>query len=53
MLSEKIIIITIIDKRIIIMYNIDTKKQSVRKIARKSGNKNKSTLKRENDYEKI
>ena len=49
MLSAKIIIITIIDKRIIIMYNTDIQETKCQEL----GNKNKSTLKRENDYEKI
>ena len=49
MLSAKIIIITIIDKRIIIMYNTDIQETKCQEL----GNKNKSTLKRENDYDKI
>ena len=49
MLSTKIIIITIIDKRIIIMYNTDIQETKCQEL----GNKNKSTLKRENDYDKI
>ena len=49
MLSAKIIIITIIDKRIIIMYNTDIQETKCQEL----GNKNKSTLKMENDYEKI
>ena len=69
MLSVKMIIITIIDKRIIIIYNTDiqeTKCQKncqkyntdiqetkCQKNCQKLGNKNKSTLKMENDYDKI
>ena len=54
MLSAKIIIIiTIIDKRIIIMYNTDIQETKCQKNCQELGNKNKSTLKRENDYEKI
>ena len=49
MLSVKMIIITIIDKRIIIMYNTDIQETKCQEL----GNKNKSTLKRENDYDKI
>ena len=49
MLIAIIIIITIIDKRIIIMYNTDIQETKCQEL----GNKNKSTLKRENDYEKI
>ena len=52
MLSIKIIIIiTIIDKRIIIMYNTDIQETKFQKNCQELGNKNKSTLKRENDYE--
>ena len=53
MLSAKIIIITIIDKRIIIMYNTDIQETTCQKNCQKLGNKNKSTLKMENDYDKI
>ena len=53
MLSTIIIIITIIDKRIIIMYNTDIQETKCKKNFQELGNKNKSTLKRENDYEKI
>ena len=49
MLIAIIIIITIIDKRIIIMYNTDIQETKCQEL----GNKNKSTLKMENDYEKI
>ena len=49
MLITIIIIITIIDKRIIIMYNTDIQETKCQEL----GNKNKSTLKRENDYDKI
>ena len=49
MLSAKVIIITIIDKRIIIMYNTDIQETKCQEL----GNKNKSTLKMENDYDKI
>ena len=53
MLSVKMIIITIIDKRIIIMYNTDIQETKCQKNCQELGNKNKSTLKRENDYDKI
>ena len=53
MLSVKMVIITIIDKRIIIMYNTDIQETKCQKNCQKLGNKNKSTLKMENDYDKI
>ena len=53
MLSTIIIIITIIDKRIIIMYNTDIQETKCQKNCQELGNKNKATLKRENDYDKI
>ncbi len=53
MLSAIIIIITIIDNKIIIMYNTDIQETKCQKNCQELGNKNKSTLKRENDYEKI
>ena len=53
MLSVKMIIITIIDKRIIIMYNTDIQETKCQKNCQELDNKNKSTLKGENDYEKI
>lgn len=45
MLSAKIIIITIIDKRIIIMYNTDIQETKCQKNCQELGNKNKSTWK--------
>ena len=53
MLSAIIIIITIIDNKIIIMYNTDIQETKCQKNCQELGNKNKSTLKRENDYDKI
>ena len=47
MLSVKMIIITIIDKRIIIMYNTDIQETKCQKNCQELDNKNKSTLKRE------
>ena len=45
--------ITNIDKRRIIMYNTDIQETKCQKNCQELGNKNKSTLKRENDYDKI
>ena len=53
MLSVKMIIITIIDKRIIIIYNTDIQETKCQKNCQELGNKNKSILKGKNDYDKI
>ena len=48
-----LIMVTIIDKSRIIMYNTDIQETKCQKNCQELGNKNKSTLKRENDYDKI
>ena len=53
MLNGIIIMITIIKKRIIITHNTDIQETKCQKNCQKLGNKNKSTLKMENDYDKI